>query len=144
MIAQGHTTSDDAETRRREAMAAAERCVQVLRQRFGARRVVPFGSLVGDGPWHRGSDLDLAVEGPSSQTLWTAQKHLETVAPSWLTVDLAPLEQVYPEVRTRILREQPMPEKRRGMAPCVAGANGRIGRRRASAAAPGRLVAGPG
>ncbi len=44
--------------RRAEAMAAAEACAALLRERFDARRVIPFGSLVGKGPWHESSDLD--------------------------------------------------------------------------------------
>ncbi len=46
------------EYRQQEALLVAEQCAEMLRQRFGARTVIPFGSLVGDGPWHEGSDLD--------------------------------------------------------------------------------------
>lgn len=56
--------------RRAEALAAAEACIALLKERFGARRVIPFGSLMGDGPWHESSDLDLAVEGLSPGALW--------------------------------------------------------------------------
>lgn len=95
--------SPELEHRRQEALEAAERCAGMLKQRFGARRVVPFGSLVGDGPWHEDSDLDLAVEGLSSEALWEAEREVEPIVPSWLEVDLVPLERVYPEVRARIL-----------------------------------------
>lgn len=96
--------------RRQEALAVAERCAGVLKQRFGARAVIPFGSLVGDGPWHESSDLDLAVEGLSSEALWEAERQLEGMVPIWLEVDLVPLERAYPEVRARILGDRPMPE----------------------------------
>jgi predicted nucleotidyltransferase len=96
--------------RRQEALVVAERCAEMLRQRFGARTVIPFGSLVGDGPWHEESDLDLAVEGLSLQALWEAEKQLEAMAPPWLEVDLVPLERVYPEVRARILGDRQMPK----------------------------------
>lgn len=99
-----------AERRRQEALELAKRYAEWLRQCFGARRVIPFGSLVGDSPWHSESDLDLAVEGLSSQALWEAQKQLEDMAPAWLSVDLVPLEHVYPELRERILGGQSMPE----------------------------------
>ena len=95
--------SPELKQRRQEALDAAERCAGMLKQRFGALRVVPFGSLVGDGPWHSGSDLDLAVEGLSSQALWEAEREMAPIVPSWLEVDLVPLERVYPEVRARIL-----------------------------------------
>lgn len=60
------TMRPELKRRRREALDAAERCAGMLTQRFGALRVIPFGSVVGDGCWHDGSDLDLAVEGLSS------------------------------------------------------------------------------
>ena len=45
----------------------AEQCAEILQKRFGAKQVIPFGSLVGDSPWHEASDLDLAIEGLSSE-----------------------------------------------------------------------------
>jgi predicted nucleotidyltransferase len=36
------------EGRREEALRAAEACAALLKERFGARRVVLFGSLAGD------------------------------------------------------------------------------------------------
>lgn len=98
------------EHRRQEALAVAEQCAQILKSRFGAGRVIPFGSVVGDGPWHEESDLDLAVEGLSSEALWEAERELEAMVPSWLQVDLMPLEHTYPEVRARILGGRSMSE----------------------------------
>lgn len=49
------------ERRRQEALELAERYAEWLRQHFGARRVIPFGSLIGAGVWHSAADLDLAV-----------------------------------------------------------------------------------
>lgn len=97
--------------RRAEALAAAEACAALLKERFDARRVIPFGSLVGKGPWHESSDLDLAVEGLSPRALWEAERQLEAIVPAWLEVDLVPLERVYPQVRARILGEKTMPEE---------------------------------
>ena len=102
--------STDLPSRQHAALLVAAQCAEVLRQRYGARRVIPFGSLVGDSPWHAGSDLDLAVEGLSAEALWEAAKHLEAMVPSWLVVDLVPLEHTHPTVRARILGEQPMPD----------------------------------
>lgn len=39
--------------RRQEALAAVERCVDVLTQRFQVRRVIPFGSVVDPGTRNR-------------------------------------------------------------------------------------------
>lgn len=97
-------------SRRREALAVVDRCAQLLKDNFGAKRVIPFGSVVGQGPWHEGSDLDLAVEGVSAKALWEAEKELEAVIPPWLTVDLVSLEHLYPEVHARVLGGKPMPD----------------------------------
>jgi predicted nucleotidyltransferase len=99
------------ENRRQEALALVARCTQLLESRYGAKRVIPFGSALQERAWHASSDLDLAVEGLSSEALWQAEKELETMVPPWLRVDLVPLEQVFPEVRSRILGERTMPEE---------------------------------
>ncbi|MBI3763232.1 MAG: hypothetical protein HY260_15405 [Chloroflexi bacterium] len=96
---------------RAEALAAAERCARLLRERFGARRVIPFGSVRGDGPWHVKSDLDLAVEGLPPDQFFRAWGALREVAPAGLEVDLVPLEDAYPEMRARILQEVAMPQE---------------------------------
>jgi predicted nucleotidyltransferase len=98
------------ENRRQEALAIVATCTQVLKSRYGARRVIPFGSVLEEGAWHERSDLDLAVEGLSSEALWQAEKDLEAMVPPWLEVDLIALEHTFPEVRSRILGERTMPE----------------------------------
>lgn len=100
------------EHRRQEAIAVAEQCSQILRQEFGATQIVLFGSLRGDAPWHWQSDLDLAVSGISEEALWKAQQQLALVMPNWLAFDLVDLERVAPQVRSRILQQQPMPTDR--------------------------------
>lgn len=93
-----------------EALAVAEACAELLKTRFGARRVILFGSLVGQGPWHDGSDIDLAVEGLPPEQFFRAWVALDEVVPRGLMVDLVPLEDTYPEMRARILGEVEMPE----------------------------------
>jgi predicted nucleotidyltransferase len=41
--------------------ALIEACRKLLMEEFGARRVIPFGSLV-EGYWHERSDLDRLKE----------------------------------------------------------------------------------
>jgi predicted nucleotidyltransferase len=101
---------DKLEERRQEALALVAECTKLLHGRYGAKRVIPFGSALGEGVWHERSDLDLAVEGVSPEALWQAAKELEAIMPAWLEVDLVSLEYVYPEVRSRILGERSMPE----------------------------------
>lgn len=96
---------------RAEALLAAQRCIVLLKERFGATRVIPFGSVVGQAPWHAGSDLDLAAEGIAPDKFFRARAALDELAPRGLQVDLVPLESVYPELRARILGEVEMPDE---------------------------------
>jgi predicted nucleotidyltransferase len=98
------------ESRRQEALALVAAYAQLLKSRYGARRVIPFGSVLAEEAWHERSDIDLAVEGLSSEALWQAEKDLEAMVPPWLEVDLIPLEHAFPEVRSHILGERTRPE----------------------------------
>ena len=99
--------------RHQEALSIAERCAELLQKQFGAKQVIPFGSLVGDSPWHEASDLDLAIEGLSREVCWAAEAALETIMPPWLSVHLVLLESVPAEIRKRILEGRPMAENPR-------------------------------
>jgi len=48
---------------RSKAYIIAQKCVQLLKERFNADKVYLFGSVTGDGIWHDRSDIDIAVEG---------------------------------------------------------------------------------
>ena len=100
----------EAEARRARALAVAEACGTLLRERFGARRVILFGSLVGQGPWHGASDIDLAVEGLPPEQFFAAYTACRDLLPADIELDLVPLESAYPEMRARILGEVAMPE----------------------------------
>ncbi len=49
--------------RRALAWAIARVAARLLKKRFGARRVIVYGSLAHGAWFHRRSDIDLAVEG---------------------------------------------------------------------------------
>lgn len=94
---------------RAEAAQFAEKCAQVLVEKFGVRRVIPFGSVVGDSPWHSRSDIDLAVEGLAPEEHIKALITLDKLLPPGLELDLIRLESAWPEMRARILGEVKMP-----------------------------------
>ncbi|RME46017.1 MAG: nucleotidyltransferase domain-containing protein [Chloroflexi bacterium] len=98
------------EKRKTQALEAAEACSRLLKERFGARRVILFGSLAGQGPWHGGSDIDLAVEGLEPADFFPAYSACRDLVPRGLELDLIPLEDAYPEMRARILGEVEMPD----------------------------------
>jgi predicted nucleotidyltransferase len=82
----------------------------LLKSRFGARRVILFGSLAGQGVWHSQSDIDLAVEGLPPADFFKAYSACSDLLPRGMELDLIPLEDVYPELRARILGEVEMPD----------------------------------
>jgi predicted nucleotidyltransferase len=92
------------------ALALATRCARILRDHFKASRVIPFGSVVGHGTWHPGSDLDLAVEGIPPEQFFQAWAALRKLLPPGLDVDLVDLEHAGEALRARILGEKAMSE----------------------------------
>jgi uncharacterized protein len=74
----------------REARKTAEGLARLLRERYGARRVVLMGSLA-RGEFGAGSDIDLAAEGVPEGEFFRAGADLEAAA-GGLHVDLVPIE----------------------------------------------------
>ena len=99
------------EQRKQEALQTAAKCRQILLEK-GAKEVILFGSLSGESPWHWQSDLDLAVRGMSEKQQWEAYSLLEKITPNWLKIDLVALEEIPDFVRSRILKEKPMPNNK--------------------------------
>ena len=100
--------ADTTNVQQQEALAYTTRCAQILRDRFRARRVIPFGSVVGHGTWHPGSDLDLAVEGIPPEQFFQACATVRELLPPGLDVDLVDLEHAGEALRARILGEKTM------------------------------------
>jgi len=96
--------------RREQALKVAEACARLLKERFGARRVILFGSLAGQTAWHDQSDIDLAVEGLADEDFFPAYSACRDLLPRGMELDLVPLEDAYPEMRARILGEVEMPD----------------------------------
>ncbi len=60
------------EDRRRRAWSVAREAAELLRSRYGARRVLAFGSLVTPDRFTPWSDIDLAVEGVAPASFYDA------------------------------------------------------------------------
>ena len=58
--------------RRRRALTAARKAAKLLKEKFGAKEVILFGSLVRRGSFTLYSDIDLAERGISSDDYLTA------------------------------------------------------------------------
>lgn|SRR2546425_1224771 len=96
--------------RRNQAEIAAKKCERVLKEKFGARKVYVFGSLVGQSPWHSRSDIDLAVEGLAPGQYISALTELYELLPPGLDLDLISLETAPPELVARAKQEAKMPQ----------------------------------
>lgn len=90
------------EQHRTRALQAAQRAADILADRYGARKVVLFGSLA----WRRTdptSDIDLAVEGLAPDRFFRADAELARDIP--IPVDLKLLSECPPMLRRRIEQE---------------------------------------
>ena len=75
------------EARRQRGVDLARAAASLLETRFGATRVVLFGSVLRPGAFHERSDVDLAVWGLTSHAYWAALAALEELDPA-LGIDL--------------------------------------------------------
>lgn len=84
--------ADEAAARARSAVAweRCERIRDLLRDVFGARRVVVTGSLA-RGEFRTGSDVDIAIEGVSDDQFFAASAEAQRVAGD-LPLDVVPME----------------------------------------------------
>ncbi|MCP3961004.1 MAG: nucleotidyltransferase domain-containing protein [bacterium] len=78
----------------RQAQQTAERLARLLRDRYGARRVILVGSLA-RGEFGVGSDIDFAAEGIPDEVFFRAGADLDASA-GGLHVDLVPIESAEP------------------------------------------------
>jgi predicted nucleotidyltransferase len=96
--ARARARADRAATR---ARAYLPDLVHILTERYGATRVVLFGSLVRGG-FRDDSDIDVAVEGVAPGRFFHALAEVNHDAPAW--VDLKPLEDLDARFRARAFR----------------------------------------
>lgn len=88
--------------RRQRGWEVARQAAAVLKDEFGANRVVLFGSLLQPKLFHARSDVDLAV--------WEVEHYFRAVArlldlDPEIEINLVPIEDARPELRTVIERE---------------------------------------
>ena len=93
-----------AEQREREQILVRIReAAAVLKSRFGARRVVLFGSLAHAAWFAPDSDVDLAVEGLVGEDYWQAWREIEAIVKD-RPVDLIEVEMAGESLRRAIER----------------------------------------
>ncbi|MBI4790713.1 MAG: nucleotidyltransferase domain-containing protein [Chloroflexi bacterium] len=91
------------QVRRERAWASAHRAADVLR-RFGATRVIAFGSFTRAGVFDARSDIDLAEEGIPIAKFWRASADAAAVVGDF-ELDVVDLQECQSALRAVILRE---------------------------------------
>lgn len=91
--------------RAQEAAIIARGCAFLLCEKYGARKVYLIGSLKEPEAFYDGSDIDLVVEGLPPRLYFKALAELWRQLPAGLELDLIPLEDADPELRSRTLKE---------------------------------------
>ncbi len=98
------------EEKRKLARELAEKCLQVLKAKYGVRNAFIFGSLRGDSTFNERSDIDIAVEGLPPERYIEALTELHALLPEGFEVDLVPLERAKPSLVALAKGEVQMPK----------------------------------
>ncbi len=97
-------TEGQTQPRWEQAQRLARQAAQRLREEFGARRVVLFGSAAQRSSFTRWSDVDLAAWGLTAERFYEAVAAVTSLSTE-ISVDLVDPEQCPPALRTVIERE---------------------------------------
>lgn len=92
------------ERRAQRAWIVAREAAALLKERFGAQRVVLYGSLARDDYFHHRSDIDLAVQGIASRDFWRAWATLDRIDAEF-EIDLVDMEDATPTLWSQIKGE---------------------------------------
>ena len=87
--------------RREAAWTVARQAARLLKETFGAVRVIVFGSLVHGAWFHPGSDIDLAVAGIAPEMFWRAWCTLDRISDGF-EINLVALEGAADRLRHEI------------------------------------------
>jgi len=101
-----HTETDKTAlaARRQQALKLARQAAQLLKERFGAQRVMLFGSLRDETLFTWWSDIDLAAWGISEQQIYKAIAQVAGLSPDF-KIDLVDLDVCRPGLKTVIERD---------------------------------------
>lgn len=94
----------DIESRKRQAMKLAREAAHVLREKFGAEKVVLFGTLAQNewfSPW---SDIDLATWGIVPESFYSAVAFVTGLS-SYFKIDLVDIKECRPVLR-KVIEEE--------------------------------------
>jgi len=90
--------------RTQRARAIARKAAALLKERFGAKRALLFGSIARDDAAHSRADIDLAVAGIPAQDFWRAWAALDELGDEF-EIDLIDVETAPSRLQREIERE---------------------------------------
>lgn len=90
--------------KKEELIKLAEKCSEILKDKYGAKRVFLIGSLV-KGHLHERSDIDLVVEGLLPKLYIKALTELYDLLPPEIELNLIPFEDAFESLREKTLKE---------------------------------------
>ena len=90
--------------RRESAWTVARQAAILLKEQFGATRVVAFGSLVHGAWFHARSDIDLMVVGIRPEKFWQAWAALDQIS-NGFEIDLVAEGELTESLRSMIEQE---------------------------------------
>jgi uncharacterized protein len=89
---------------RTHALKISKKITRVLKEEFGAKRVVLFGSLADDVWFTKRSDIDIYAEGLSAETFFRAESEIQKLCEGF-KIDLVEPDECSPELLARINQE---------------------------------------
>ena len=89
-----------AEKLRKKALREAERAVGILASEYGIKKAIVFGSVLEQGEFLEGSDIDIAVEGLNAGQFFEAYGRL--MMELNFHIDLKPFESLKGLIRERV------------------------------------------
>jgi len=87
-----------------QAREIARKAAALLKEQFGAKRALLFGSIAREGTTHHRSDIDLAVAGIPAQDFWPAWAALDELGHAF-EIELIDLETAPPRLQLETERE---------------------------------------
>ena len=90
--------------KREELRLLTDKCIELLKEKYHVKKIFLIGSLV-KGTIHKKSDIDLVVDGLSSDLYIKALTELWYLMPAGVEINLIPFEDAFESLKEKALKE---------------------------------------
>jgi uncharacterized protein len=97
------TVRSQSDSRFKKALKIADRAALLLKEEFGVKKVVVFGSLLDPSLFHLRSDIDLVVWGLAGRNYYRAVGVLQSLDPD-IKIDLVVFEDASKSIQETVLQ----------------------------------------